>query len=1050
MEERVRVYELAKKMNISNQEVITALRELNYDVKSHSSTVDSNAIKPLIELIKKKGVADAAAEAQKTAKAPAKAKGGGIPQIKLPPPPPEKKVEAKPRVLARYKKQTTPEGGLEQILPDTGSDKGAGDLAASHGLGSGQGMGLGQGVGHGTGNVPGAGIAIGAGSGIAASSSSPGLPQGGPSPLPASQISSSPRAPRVMGRTEGDQSAPNPNLNQNTGVGSPAASTATSTSINNAPQATPSKLQSQSQSAVSLQSPVTEQTLTSFDPRVAESRSTVTTAPDEEKAFDKNISEGQEALDERIQPGELEDEDSNLGSIKPTGNEWSEDNKFGQTKIRNLDSVYQEKQRKERVEREKEEQKALEIEKSKNLAEKAKSKPQEEFTNLDELAKFARSTQPEGRAAASPVPIRVAAPSMRATPPRPPKAHRQSQSRTPRGGRGDSSSDDREKVEKVAVPDVPKFVTLTTNITVQELAERMLVQPADIIKHLMMKGIMRTVNQLLEFELAKEIATELEYEVSTEELKPAEDPKAEARALAKAKAKAKEDETGELTTRPPVVTIMGHVDHGKTSLLDAIRQTKLKLVEGEAGGITQHIGAYHVEVETEDGVRQVVFLDTPGHEAFTAMRARGARATDIAILVVAADDGVMPQTIEAIDHAKAAGVPIIVAVNKIDKPGADPDKVLNQLMEHDLLPDTFGGDTVTVNVSAKKRTGLDELLEMILLVADMQDLRANLEIPAYGVIVEAELSRGKGAVATALVQNGTLREGDFIVVGTTSGRVRALFDDRGNRVKAAGPSMPVEVLGLDQVPQAGDPFEVVESIQEMKEIADTRKDNFVARHGHHVSLESLHEMLESGEMKELKLIIKADVQGTAEAIGDSVRKLSNEKVQITLLRAASGEISENDVNLAASSNAIIIGFNSSPDSNARTVAEANGVDIRIYNVIYQITDDIQKAMLGMLEPIREEVKIGTAEIRKIFKVGKGSIIAGCMVQEGKIQRNAIVRVDRDGEIIYEGKLDNLKRFKDDVKEVASGFECGMSFEKFGELQEGDKVHAFIIKETKHV
>ncbi|QQR57117.1 MAG: translation initiation factor IF-2 [Candidatus Melainabacteria bacterium] len=710
----------------------------------------------------------------------------------------------------------------------------------------------------------------------------------------------------------------------------------------------------------------------------------------------------------------------------------SEESKFAPNKIRNLDNLFQKKQREERA--------LLEKDKPKPAEEPARAK--EEFTNLEELTKFARSTQPDGKSSGSPVPIRVAAPSMRATPPRPPKSHRQSHS-----SNKPKREDEREKPES-PVSDVPKFVTLTGNVTVQELAERMSIQPADVIKHLFMKGIMRTVNQLIEFELAKELATEMEYEVSTEEVKPVEDAKTQARAAAKAKAKATAEENGELTTRPPVVTIMGHVDHGKTSLLDAIRQTKLQLVEGEAGGITQHIGAYHVEVESEEGVRQIVFLDTPGHEAFTAMRARGAKATDIAILVVAADDGVMPQTIEAIDHAKAAGVPIIVAVNKIDKAGADPDRVLSQLMEHDLLPDTFGGDTVTVSVSAKKRTGLDELLEMILLVADMQDLRANLDIPAYGVIVEAELSRGKGAVATALVQNGTLREGDLIVVGSTSGRVRALFDDRGHRVKAAGPSMPVEVLGLDQVPQAGDPFEVVDSIQEMKEIADTRKDAVVARQGHHVSLESLHEMLESGEMKELKIIVKADVQGTAEAIADSVRKLSDEKVQITLLRAASGEISENDVNLAASSNAIIIGFNSSPDQNARQVAESNGVDIRTYNVIYQITDDIQKAMLGMLEPIREEVKIGTAEIRKIFKVGKGSVIAGCMVQEGKIQRNAIVRVERGSDIIYEGKLDNLKRFKDDVKEVASGFECGMSFEKFSELEEGDKVHAFIIKETK--
>ncbi|MBX9670936.1 MAG: translation initiation factor IF-2, partial [Candidatus Obscuribacterales bacterium] len=600
-----------------------------------------------------------------------------------------------------------------------------------------------------------------------------------------------------------------------------------------------------------------------------------------------------------------------------------------------------------------------------------------------------------------------------------------------------------EKVKQTAPNvEVPKVVTIGGSLTVQELADRMLAPATEVIKRLFMKGVMRTVNQLVEAELARELATEMEYEVLTEEVQKAEDQMAKAERLGLLH----EDESN-LITRPPVVTIMGHVDHGKTSLLDAIRQTKLKLTEGEAGGITQHIGAYHVEVEHEEGVRQIVFLDTPGHEAFTAMRARGARVTDVAILVVAADDGVMPQTIEAIDHAKAAGVPIIVAVNKIDKADADPDRVLSQLMEHELLPDVFGGDTVTVNVSARKRTGLDELLDMIILVADMQDLKANPDRAAQGVIVEAELSRGKGAVATALVQSGTLREGDYIVAGRIGGRVRALFDDRGHRVKAAGPSMPVEVLGLDEVPQAGDVFQVVEDIQDMKSILEERRDTEVRR-AHHVTLESLHDLLERGEVKELNVIIKADVQGTAEAIADSVRKLSDEFVQIRVLRAASGEISENDVNLATSSEAIIIGFNSSPDPNARNVAEANGVDIRTYNVIYQITDDLTKAMQGLLEPIKQEVKIGTAEVRVIFKVGKGLAIAGCMVLDGKIQRNSIARIERSGQIVYEGKIDTLKRFKDDVKEVAQGFECGMSFEKFSDLQEGDKVNAFIIQEVK--
>jgi translation initiation factor IF-2 len=535
---------------------------------------------------------------------------------------------------------------------------------------------------------------------------------------------------------------------------------------------------------------------------------------------------------------------------------------------------------------------------------------------------------------------------------------------------------------------------------------------------------------------------EMEYEVLTE---AAEEPTIEE----PAEEVLSDEDRAALVHRPPVVTIMGHVDHGKTSLLDAIRQTKFLLTDAEAGGITQHIGAYHVEVPHEDGtLRQIVFLDTPGHEAFTAMRARGAKVTDIAILVVAADDGVMPQTIEAIDHAKAAGVPIIVAVNKVDKQGADPDRVLTQLMEHGLVPEDFGGETVTVKVSAKKRQNLDLLLEMILLVAEMQDLRANPDRPAEGVIIEAELSRGKGAVATALVENGTLREGDFIVAGSKSGRVRALFDDRGQRVKAAGPSMPVEVLGLDEVPQAGDRFEVVEDGQAVKTLVEQRKITEIERRGYHVTLESLHDMLSKGDIKELAVIIKADVQGTAEAIAESVKKLSALEVAVRVLRTASGDISENDVNLAASSNAIIIGFKTQPDQNAARVAEIAGVDIRTYDVIYQITDDLLKAMQGLIEPLRQEVQIGTAEVRQVFKVGKNLMIAGCMVTSGKVQRGGLARIERDGQIIYEGKIETLKRFKDDAREVAQGFECGMSFEKFNELVEGDKINVFVVQESK--
>ncbi len=646
------------------------------------------------------------------------------------------------------------------------------------------------------------------------------------------------------------------------------------------------------------------------------------------------------------------------------------------------------------------------------------------------------------------VPIRIAAPSIRATPPRPPKTHRH----TAGGDKG--KKDDRQKTASVAsagatiiTEQLPKTISLTRPLTVNELSDKMNVPIGEIITRLIMKGVGRTVNQSLELELAIELAGEMGYEVSTAEVQTEEvEEKSEEQLLEEMELA--ESEQANLIQRPPVVTIMGHVDHGKTSLLDAIRQTKFLLTDAEAGGITQHIGAYHVEVPHEDGtMRQIVFLDTPGHEAFTAMRARGAKATDIAILVVAADDGIMPQTIEAIDHAKAAGVPIIVAVNKIDKPGADPERVLTQLMEHELVPEQFGGDTVTVNVSAKKKTGLDDLLEMILLVAEVQDLKANPDKPASGVIIEAELSRGKGAVATALVASGTLREGDFLVVGSKSGKVRALFDDRGQRVKAAGPSMPVEVLGLDEVPQAGDKFEVVNDNQALRVLVEKRKLAESANRGYHVTLESFHDMLAKGEVKELDVIIKADVQGTAEAIADSVRRLSSNEVQVRVLRTASGDISENDVNLAASSNAIVIGFNVQPDHNASRVSELAGVDIRTYSIIYQITEDLQKAIEGLIEPVKHEVLSGTAEVRQIFKFGKNLMIAGCMVTSGKIIRNAKAQIERNGQIIYDGKIDTLKRFKDDAREVAQGFECGISFEKFSDIQEGDKISVFIIQDV---
>lgn len=975
MDDRVRIYELARKMNVPNQDVITILRELGYDVKSHSSTIDKNAVGAVIAAMNKKS--QAAEPAAKDKKA--------LPKVssKVPPLPEKKAPAVKPRVLSRYKK---PDPVAEGQEPADASGQPAAPAQGAPGQST---------------EPPRSSM----------------LPAGGLAPLPASQISSTPRHPRP-----------------HTADGKPQDA--------QAKEQTSQQQQQQQEKAphqpVNQHLPPPGAKVNLLPPKPPK--------PPEPPKVEEPAPE--------VKPQEPAAEEPAVESepVSPTGDSWSDESKYAPRAIRNLDKHFEKKKQEQPKSTKKSRQGRItetelvdaddeEIDEVDEVEEDVSEAKNAEDTSGDTNGGNADSAEQLKKGAMRPmspsVPIRVAAPSMRATPPRPPKTHgRHTATRH-------QKKDETEKVKQTAAaPEVPKVVTIGGSVTVQELADKMVVPVPEVIKRLFMKGVMRTVNQLVEADLARELATEMEYEVLSEEVKKAEDQVAKAERLGLF-----EEDESNLITRPPVVTIMGHVDHGKTSLLDAIRQTKLKLVEGEAGGITQHIGAYHVEIEHEEGVRQIVFLDTPGHEAFTAMRARGARVTDVAILVVAADDGVMPQTIEAIDHAKAAGVPIIVAVNKIDKADADPDRVLSQLMEHELLPDVFGGDTVTVNVSAKKRTGLDDLLEMIILVADMQDLKANPDRPAQGVIVEAELSRGKGAVATALVQSGTLREGDYIVAGRIGGRVRALFDDRGHRVKAAGPSMPVEVLGLDEVPQAGDIFEVVTDAQAQKSLVEERRDNEVRR-AHHVSLESLHDMVESGEMKELNVIIKADVQGTAEAIADSVRKLSDEFVKIRVLRTASGEISENDVNLAASSEAIIIGFNSSPDPNARTVAEQQGVDIRTYSIIYQITDDLQKAMHGLLEPIKQEIKIGTAEIRVIFKVGKGLAIGGCMVTDGKIQRNSIARVERDGQTVYEGKIDTLKRFKDDVKEVAQGFECGLSFDKFSDIQEGDKVHAFIIQEVK--
>ncbi|MBZ0187872.1 MAG: translation initiation factor IF-2, partial [Candidatus Obscuribacterales bacterium] len=740
MEDRVRVYELSRKMNISNQECITALRELNYDVKSHSSTVDSTCVPLLIAYLKK----DADGKGDKSAKAPAKGSSS-----KVPPPPPEKK-KVKPRVLSRYRKIDLEEAAA----------------AAAEAAGE-----------------PGS-----------PSSLSPGLPATGLAPLPASQISSTPRIPRPLS-TKPEQENEAVATHATPVPAAEAAPVAAKAPPVSPPQ--PVEKPAKAQPIVSKPKDVVEEEVEA--PAEAEPPASAPEPDSAEPAIDAEA-------------------DTDPDRVKPTGDQWSDSSKFAPRAIRNLDKHFSEKQKKEqernkRVKETKDEDYFEDddidtIDDADSAAEPAEA----ESNSKDGEAYKAKAVRPMSPS----VPIRVAAPSIRATPPRPPKSHRHSHASR-------HQKKEEEKKQEPQREEVPKVVALTTNVTVQELAEKMRVDNTEIIKNLFMKGIMRTVNEVVELEVAIELALEMEYEVHDREDARREEKEKEKEEREARKAEALADEAN-LINRPPVVTIMGHVDHGKTSLLDAIRQTKFKITDEEAGGITQHIGAYHVEVEHEDGFKQIVFLDTPGHEAFTAMRARGAKGADIAILVVAADDGVMPQTVEAIDHAKAAEVPIIVAVNKVDKPGSDPDRVITQLMEHELVSENFGGETVTVNVSAKQRTGLDELLDMILLVADLQDLRANPDKSASGVIVEAELSRSKGAVATALVQNGTLREGDYIVVGSTGGRVRALFDDRGHRVKAAGPSMPVEVLGIDSVPQAGDKFEVVNDIQLMKGLVEDRKD----------------------------------------------------------------------------------------------------------------------------------------------------------------------------------------------------------------------------------
>ena len=580
-------------------------------------------------------------------------------------------------------------------------------------------------------------------------------------------------------------------------------------------------------------------------------------------------------------------------------------------------------------------------------------------------------------------------------------------------------------------------IVVNRAMTISELSDKIQKTPAEIVKFLMLNGIMATVNQLIDVDVIKKICAEYELEVLDEDLDAYLEEELEKEEKVK---KLTEVDKKLLKKRAPVVSIMGHVDHGKTTLLDSIRASKHKIVATEVGGITQSIGAYTVYLDNNKE-KKIVFVDTPGHEAFTEMRARGAKATDIAILVVAADDGIMPQTIEAINHAKAAEVPIIVAVNKIDKPSANPDKILQQLTEHGLVPEEWGGDTITVKVSALQGTGIDELLEYILLVVDVQDLKANPKAEASGVVIEANLDKGKGPVATLLVQNGTLRVGNCIVVGTACGRVRALLSDSGERIQKAEPSTPVEILGLTEVPQAGDYFEVVKNEKEMKSIVQERKEKernkrLDAMLPAHVRREAV-----AGEddVPQLNLIIKANTNGSAEAVSQAIAQLESTEIKTKIIHVGVGDISEADVMLASASNALILGFTVKEDSNALAAAEKEGVTIKKYDIIYQILEDIEKTMLSLLEPEIKHVELGKAEVRQVFTIGKTTRIAGCYVTEGKIVRSKDAVLYRDGKEIFKGAVDQLKRFKDDVKEVAQGFECGLSFVKFNDIQEGDIV-----------
>ena len=613
-------------------------------------------------------------------------------------------------------------------------------------------------------------------------------------------------------------------------------------------------------------------------------------------------------------------------------------------------------------------------------------------------------------------------------------SNRARKQRQRRGGKRETEAQRLARIEKQR-KERSITITVPDEIVVSELASRLKATVAEVVKKAFLMGSMITANDTIDFDTAELLAMEFNAKVEREVVVTIEEQIIDD----------SEDDDANLVTRAPVVVVMGHVDHGKTSILDAIRHANV--TEGEAGGITQHIGAYRTMVND----RPITFLDTPGHEAFTTMRARGAQATDIAILVVAADDGIMPQTIEAINHAKAAGVTVIVAINKIDKPGANPEQVKQQLTEYELIPEEWGGDVICVPVSAKTKEGLDELLESVLLVAEMKELKANPDRAAKGIVIEARLDKGRGPIATVLVQNGTLNAGDTVVAGTCLGRVRAMTNDKGETVKTAGPSVPVEIIGLDEVPVGGDVFNSVTNEHLARQLVNQRKNErkeeiFNAQTK--VTLDNLFDQMKQGEMKELKIIVKADVQGSVEAVRQSLEKLTNEEVRVNVIHGAVGAVNESDVMLANASNAIIVGFNVRPDANAQSIAERDGVDMRMYRVIYDCIEEIESAMKGMLAPKTREVELGTAEVRNVIKIKSVCTVAGSYVKKGKIQRNGMVRVVRDGIIIADDNIASLQRFKDSVKEVAEGYECGICLEKFSDLKEGDIFEVYAIEEYR--